>query len=123
MSTQITLPASRRIRLGRGWLAAILLAVSLGVAATTYLAFRSDGVANPKPAVVTPAAGLPAGAITDPVSGQTGIADAQPAAVLPNAHSSAGFKRAAERPGWTGPGNAPGRVSDAGCTLTGRQAC
>jgi len=126
MSTQITLPAQRRIPLGRGWLAAILLAVSLGVAATTYLALRSDGAANPKPAVVTPAAELltPAGAISDPGSGQAGTANARPAAVLPNAHNSAGFQRVAERPGWTGPGSAPGRGSDAGCTLIGgRQAC
>jgi hypothetical protein len=126
MSTQITLPAERRIPFGWGWLAAVLLAVSLGGAAATYLALRSDGAANPKPAVVTPAAGLPtpAGSITDPGSGQAGIADTQPTAVLPKAHHSAGFKRAAERPGWAGPGSAPGRGSDAGCTVIGgRQAC
>jgi hypothetical protein len=124
MSTQITLPANRRLPFGRGWLAAILLAASLGVGATTYLTLRSDGVANPKPAVVTPAAGLPtpAGAITDPGSGQAGIANAQPAAAAPKGHDHAGFRRAAERP--TGPGSAPGRGSDAGCTvIAGRQAC
>jgi hypothetical protein len=126
MSTQITLPAERRTPFGRGWLAAILLAASLGVAATTYLALRSDGAASPRPAVVTPAAGLltPAGAITDPGSGQAGIANAQPTTLFPNAHDHAGFRRAAGRPGKTGPGSAPGRGSDAGCTvISGRQAC
>jgi hypothetical protein len=124
MSTQITLPAQRRIPFGRGWLAAILLAVSLGTAGATYLALRSDGVASPKPAVVTPAAGLPAGAFTEPGSAPAEAADAPATAALPNAHNAAGFKRAGERPGWTGPASARGRGSDAGCTvLGGRQAC
>jgi hypothetical protein len=126
MSTQITLPAERRTPFGRGWLAAILVAASLGVAATTYLALRSDGAASPRPAVVTPATGVltPAGAITDPASGPAGIADTHPTAILPNAHDSAAFRRAAERPGWTGPRSAPGRSGGAGCTfIGGRQAC
>jgi hypothetical protein len=144
MSTQITLQAPRRISGGRGWMAAVVLAVSLGLAGATFLALRPDGVAGSKPGAASVAQSFPeyAGPVTGtgPGLGQIGrladmyeglggtgpgladMANAQSAAAIPNAHNSSGFKRvAAERPGWAGPGIGTG--TDQSCSFIGRQTC
>jgi hypothetical protein len=121
MSTQITLPAPRRISRGRGWMAAVVLAVFLGLAAATFLALRPDGVASSKPGAASVVREAPA--YTAPVSGsEIGIATGRSAAAIPNAHNSSGFKRlAAERPGWPVPGSGAG--PDGSCGFVGRHAC
>ena len=131
-------------------MAAVVLAVSLGVAAATFLALRPDGVAGSKPEAASVAQGFPeyAGPVTGtgPGLGEVGrladtyeglggtgpglaeMANAQSAAAVPNRHNSSGFKRiAAERPGWAGPGSGTGPGSGAGsdesCSFIGRQTC
>jgi hypothetical protein len=125
MSTQITLPAQRRMPFGRGWMAAVVVALSLGLAATTYMALRSDGGASPKPAIVAPAAGIPtpAGSLSGTSSDRVGTANAQPAAAIPHAHNAAGFKRGADRPAWEGPASRPAQAGDGGCMVIGRVPC
>jgi hypothetical protein len=125
-------------------MAAIVLAVSLGVAAATFLALRPDGAASSKPGAASVARSFPeyAGPVTGtgPGLGEIGMlaktydglggtgpglaemANAQSSAAIPNVHDSSGFKRlAAERPGWAGPGSGGG--ADEACSLIGRQPC
>ena len=111
MSTQITLPAPRRMSWGRTWILAVLVAATVGLGVTGYLALRNDGQASSGPA---------ASRLAEPGSAQITAAQAD---AVPNAHNSAGFKRAAERPGWVAPGRDPAPRSDGGCTIIGRRPC
>jgi hypothetical protein len=145
MSTQITLPAPRRMSWGRAWLVAGFLAATIGLGVTGYVALRHDGVAGSGPATGRVAADFPeySGSVTGTGPGLSEVARfgetyrgvvsgtgpgllqiaKAPAEAAPNRHSSVGFRRAAERPGWVAPGGAPGAGSNEGCTFIGRGPC